>query len=91
MAIDTEVKRRSVHGYAGNSATIAPVPDGAALNEGDRRQVAGIYRGITSGAGSNADGHGRELHHGHDRALWWLPVRRANQHYQRHQLRERRR
>jgi DNA-binding beta-propeller fold protein YncE len=56
MAIDTEVKRRSVHGYAGNSATIAPVPDGAALNEGDRRQVAGIYRGITSGAGSTLTG-----------------------------------
>lgn len=58
MAIDTEVKRRSVHGYAGGSATIAPVPDGAALDEGDRRQVAGIYRGIISGAGSTLIGTG---------------------------------
>lgn len=49
MAIDTEDKRRSVHGYGGVSATIAPVADGA-FNEGDRRHVGGTYRGV-SGSG----------------------------------------
>ena len=56
MAIDTQTKRRSVHGYAGPSAVIAPLVDGAALDEADRRAVAGLYRGITSGAGGTLTG-----------------------------------
>lgn len=44
MAIDTADKRRSVHGYSGPFAVIAPRPDGG-LNEFDRRHAAGIYRG----------------------------------------------
>ena len=44
MAIDSEDKRRSVHGYLGPFAVIAPRPDGA-LDEADRKHVAGIYRG----------------------------------------------
>ena len=44
MAIDTEDKRRSVHGTLGPFAVIAPRPDGG-LNEFDRRHAAGIYRG----------------------------------------------
>lgn len=44
MAIDTSDKRRSVSGYLGPFAVIAPVPDGS-LDESDRKQVAGLYRG----------------------------------------------
>jgi hypothetical protein len=44
MAIDTEDKRRSVHGTGGPFAVIAPRPDGG-LNEFDRRHAAGLYRG----------------------------------------------
>jgi hypothetical protein len=44
VAIDSEDKRRSVHGYLGPFAVIAPRPDGA-LDEADRKHVAGIYRG----------------------------------------------
>ena len=54
MAIDSQDKRRSAQSYAG--ALIAPVPDGAALDEADRRAVAGVYRGITSGAGGTLTG-----------------------------------
>lgn len=39
MAIDTEDKRRSVIG-------ILPIPDGEALTEADRKQVAWIYNGL---------------------------------------------
>jgi hypothetical protein len=44
MAIDSEDKRRSVHGTLGPFAVIAPRPDGG-LNEFDRRHAAGLYRG----------------------------------------------
>lgn len=44
MAIDNENKRRSVQGYAGPFAVILPRPDGA-LDEQDRKHVAGLYRG----------------------------------------------
>lgn len=59
MAIDTQTKRRSVHGYTGASAVIAPLVDGAALDEANRRAVAGVYRGITSGAGGTLTGTAR--------------------------------
>ena len=54
MAIDSQDKRRSAQSYAG--ALITPLPDGAVLDEADRRAVAGLYRGITSGAGSTLTG-----------------------------------
>lgn len=49
MAVDTETKRRSVHGYT-NQALILPVPDGA-ITLLDRRHVSGIYAGIMAGLG----------------------------------------
>ncbi len=39
MAIDTEDKRRSVVG-------VLPIPDGEAITEADRKQVAWIYNGL---------------------------------------------
>ena len=44
MAIDSADKRRSVAGYLGPWARIAPVPDGS-LDENDRKHAAGLYRG----------------------------------------------
>ena len=48
MAIDSEDKRRAVHGYIGLFARIAPRPEGSII-EDDRRHVAGIYRGALIG------------------------------------------
>ncbi len=39
MAIDTEDKRRSIIG-------VLPIPDGEAITEADRKQVAWIYNGL---------------------------------------------
>jgi hypothetical protein len=47
MAIDTEDKRRSVHGYT--MTPIYPVADGA-VDTADRPHVAWIYRGLTFAA-----------------------------------------
>jgi hypothetical protein len=47
MAIDTEDKRRSVHGYT--MTPIYPVADGS-VDTQDRPHVAWIYRGIVIGS-----------------------------------------
>jgi hypothetical protein len=44
MAIDTETKRRSVHGYTLNA--IGPVPDGT-IGTPDRPHTAWLYSGLT--------------------------------------------
>lgn len=45
--IDTETKRRSVHGYT--NTPMLPVADGT-IDAGDREHVAWLYSGIASGA-----------------------------------------
>lgn len=47
MAIDTESKRRSVHGYG--IGTIAPVADGT-IGSADREHMAWLYAGIAASA-----------------------------------------
>jgi len=44
MAIDTQNKRRSVHGYTLN--VVAPVPD-ATIGTADRAHMAWLYAGLT--------------------------------------------
>ncbi len=44
MAIDTENKRRSIVGLGGIGVML-PVPD-TVIDQGDRQQIAGYYRGI---------------------------------------------
>lgn len=44
MAIDTETKRRSVHGYT--NSPVYPVPD-STIGASDRAHVAWIYSGLT--------------------------------------------
>jgi len=48
MAIDTVSRRKSVQGYVGDFAILAPVPDGA-IAQADRQQITGIYPGILAG------------------------------------------
>lgn len=45
MAVDTEDKRRSATGFY--PFMVAPVPDGA-IGASDRRQITGVYSGITT-------------------------------------------
>jgi len=46
VAIDTETKRRSVHGYAAGGI-IAPVADGS-IGAGDRVHMAWLYSGLAT-------------------------------------------
>lgn len=46
MAIDTQTRRRSVHGYG--IGTIAPVADGS-IGMADREHMAWLYSGISAG------------------------------------------
>lgn len=49
MAMDTASKRSSAI-YAGSPwRSMPPIPDGGALTQGDRQQVAFLYAGITGG------------------------------------------
>ena len=51
MALDSQNKRASALGVAvATFALVLPNPDGAALNQGDRQQVAFAYRGIAASA-----------------------------------------
>lgn len=52
MAIDTQSKRRSVHGYG--IGTIAPVADGA-ITVPDREHIAWLYAGIAASAPAAAE------------------------------------
>lgn len=54
MALDSRDKRASALGVAvATFALVLPNPDGAALNQGDRQQVAFCYRGIAASAAAN--------------------------------------
>lgn len=46
MAIDTADKRASTIGSSLDFLAVLPIPDGLALDAGDRAQVAALYRGI---------------------------------------------
>ena len=47
MAVNTENRRRSAGAMIW--MPIAPTPDGATMDSSDRRQITGIYSGITTG------------------------------------------
>lgn len=52
--MDTRDKRASVLGLAfATLAVVLPNPDGAALSQGDRQQVAFCYRGIAASAAAS--------------------------------------
>ena len=50
MALDTRDKRASAIHVGMPWRGLLPLPDGAALDQGDRQQVAFMYRGILAGA-----------------------------------------
>lgn len=50
MAVDTRDKRASALKVAMPWRSMLPLPDGAALNQGDRQHVAFLYRGIAASA-----------------------------------------
>ena len=51
MAIDTADKRSSAVNVASPWRGLLPLPDGAALDQGDRQHVGLHYRGIEAGGG----------------------------------------
>lgn len=50
MPLDSRDKRSSAINISSPWRGMLPTPDGAALNQGDRQQVALMYRGIAAAA-----------------------------------------
>lgn len=49
MALDTRNKRASALACGLAFLTVLPLPDGLALDPGDRQQASALYRGIAAG------------------------------------------